>query len=171
MAEPDGFETFVTQRQGALLRLAWALTGDRQLAEDLAQAALVRLWVRWNRVAKDDLDPWPYLQRVTVSINSSWSRRRWRGEIPARSIDQSVAAPEAMVNVDDRDAVRRWLELLPTRQRAVIVLRYLEDLSVGEAAHRLDCSAGTIKSQTAKALTHIREASAQTSNAEVEDES
>lgn len=147
---------FVSVRQASLVRLGWSLTGDRQLGEDLAQAALARLWTRWATVSSGG-DPWPYLQRVAVSLASSWRRRRWRGEVPSLSVPDVVDHFDGVVSVQETDSVERWLALLPVRQRAVIVLRFLFDLSVADSADRLGCSEGTVKSQTAKALRTLRE--------------
>lgn len=151
MAESDGLAEFVAARQGELLRFAWGLTGDWQRAEDLAQTALARMLPRWERVD----DPWPYLQRTTVSVYATWWRRRWRGEIPTGDMPEQ-AAPDQFDEVDEHDTVGRWLRVLPVRQRAVIVARYVGDLSVEDTAQALGCSAGTVKSQTAKALHRLR---------------
>jgi RNA polymerase sigma factor (sigma-70 family) len=101
-------------------------------------------------------DPWPYLQRIAVSLASSWRRRLWRGEIPSASIVEAADRFDGHAAVHASDSIERWLALLPARQRAVIVLRFLFDLSVTETADLLRCSQGTVKSQTAKALTTLR---------------
>jgi RNA polymerase sigma-70 factor (sigma-E family) len=152
MAESEDFTAFVIARQAGLVRLGWALTGDRQLGEDLAQATLDRLWARWARISRRG-DPWPYAQRVAVSLAATWWRRRWRHvELVGSPRPDAPADTDDFVAVDTRDMVTRWLATLPRRQRAVIVLRFLSDLSVDETAQILHCSTGTVKSQTAKAL-------------------
>lgn len=156
MAAEDPFAEFVRRRQVELVRLGWALTGDRQLGEDLAQSALQRMWPKWNRVCGDG-EPYAYVQRVMINLWCTWRGRRWR------QMERLVAAPPERHAVDgdaDRlaasEQVDRWLAALPPRQRAVVTLRFLFDLSVEESAQRLGCSPGTVKSQTAKALEHLR---------------
>lgn len=155
-ATEDAFADFVRHRQVELVRVGWALTGDRQLGEDLAQTALQRLWPRWEHVSSRG-EPYAYVQRIMVNLWSSWRGRRWR------QVEQIVEAPPERHDddgdagrLDANDEVDRWLATLPPRQRAVVSLRFLLDLSVDETAARLGCSSGTVKSQTAKALEHLR---------------
>jgi RNA polymerase sigma-70 factor (sigma-E family) len=155
-ATEDTFADFVRRRQVELVRLGWALTGDRYLGEDLAQTALQRLWPQWNRVSSNG-EPLAYVQRIMVNLWSSWRGRRWR------RMEETVEAPpdrdaerSDAERLDANDEVDRWLAALPPRQRAVVMLRFLLDLSVDETAGRLGCSPGTVKSQTAKALEHLR---------------
>lgn len=154
-ATEDTFAEFVRHRQVQLVRMGWALTGDRQLGEDLAQTALQRLWPRWDRVSARG-EPYAYVQRTMINLWSSWRGRRWR------QVERTVEAPperqsDADVDrLDANDEVDRWLARLPPRQRAVVTLRFLLDLSVDDTAERLGCSSGTVKSQTAKALEHLR---------------
>lgn len=148
----DGFDEFVLARSPALLRSAWLLTGNRATAEDLVQAALVRTWSRWGRLESVE-GAEPYVRRVMVTLYATWWRRRWRAEVPTETLpDQPDAGPD----LDLRESVRTALATLPRRQRAVIVLRFVEDLSVDETARVLGCTAGTVKSQTAKALASLR---------------
>lgn len=156
-ATEEAFADFVRRRQVELARLGWALTGDRQLGEDLVQAALQRLWPHWDRVSSRG-ESYAYAQRIMVNLWSSWRGRRWRQmeqvveALPDRDADEDEAD-----RLDANDEVDRWLTTLPPRQRAVVTLRFLLDLSVAETAERLGCSTGTVKSQTAKALDHLRE--------------
>lgn len=152
---PMTFEGFVTYRSGALLRLALLLTGDRGRAEDLLQTALVKAWRAWSRI---DGDPEPYVRRIMVTTAASVWRRRWTGEVP-------VADPRdgASPDIPDGEAaevaaldLRAALLHLPMRQRACVVLRYVEDLTEQQTADALGCSVGTVKSQTAKALARLR---------------
>jgi RNA polymerase sigma-70 factor (sigma-E family) len=149
------FSAFVAAHQAELVRLGWALTGDRQLGEDLAQSALARLWPRWSQVAASG-QPVAYTQRIMVNLFSSWrQRRRWRGEVvSAQPADRAVE--DQTRRVAEYDALDHALAGLPPRQRAVIVLRFLVDLDVTQTAKRLGCSTGTVKSQTAKALRALR---------------
>ena len=155
LTDRDAFTAFVEQRWTALLRLTWALTADRQLGEDLAQATLGRLWARWANVSRGG-DPWPYTQRIAVTLASTWRRRRWTSEVVVRDLPDAPATDDTVRNADTREDVARWLRDLPRRQRAVVVLRFLADLSVEETAEVIGCSQGTVKSQTAKALGHLR---------------
>ena len=156
MSDREAFTAFVQQRWTPLVRLSWALTGDRQLGEDLAQATLDRVWRRWQNVSAGG-DPWPYTQRIAVSLASTWRRRRWHTEV----VTSDVAEPRPLATATAdlvlyRDRVARWLNELPGKQRAVVTLRFLADLSVEETAAIAGCSTGTVKSQTAKALAHLR---------------
>jgi RNA polymerase sigma-70 factor (sigma-E family) len=149
------FVAFVAARQAALVRLGWALTGDRQLGEDLAQAAFDRLWPRWRRIAAEG-DPWPYLQRIAVNLATTWWRRRYRHlEVLTDSVPERVAAGDP-ASADLRAVVAGWLPTLPPGQRASVVLRFMCDLSVAETAEIMCCSAGTVKSQTTRALNALR---------------
>ncbi len=155
MRDPERFDWFVKQRQGQLLRLAWSLTGEREAAADLAQEALVRLWRAWDRL---DADPsWPYLRRILVSVFLTSKRRRWHGEQPADDVDRP-AGVDVAGQVATEELIAAWLATLPPRQRAAVVLRYLDDLSVEATAELLGCQPGTVKSQTARALDHLRAA-------------
>jgi RNA polymerase sigma-70 factor (sigma-E family) len=154
-ATEDAFAAFVRHRQVELVRLGWALTGDRQLGEDLAQTALQRLWPRWDHVSASG-EPYAYAQRIMVNLWSSWRGRRWRQMERVVETPPDRHAEGDADRLDANDEVDRWLATLPSRQRAVITLRFLLDMSVDETAERLGCSAGTVKSQTAKALGHLR---------------
>ena len=150
--DDEGFRAFVAARQRALLRSAWLLTGDWQSAEDLVQTALVRAWPHWRRL-RDAEHAEAYVRRVMLNTFSSWWRRRWRGETPTADLpDRAAEADDADVRAVLLDAVR----LLPKRQRAVVVLRFFDDLTEARAAEVLGCSVGTVKSQAAKALATLR---------------
>jgi RNA polymerase sigma-70 factor (sigma-E family) len=150
-ADEPGFHEFVLARRGALLRTAYLLTGSHADAEDLVQAALVRCVPRWKRIADR---PEPYVRQVLARESiSRWRARRWR--------EQHVAAvpegPAAAVDADDRLALRQALRSLPPRQRAVIVLRYYEDLTERQTAAQLGIAVGTVKSQARDGLARLRE--------------
>jgi len=155
MEEIDGFTAFAVSRRGSLVQLGWAMTGDRHLAEDLAQATLDRLWRRWPQISAES-NVWPYAQRTLMSISATWWRRRWRSEYPVGSLPDVPSGRDLADEQDTRQIVHGWLRGLPRRQRAVIVLRFLADLSVEQTAQVLDCSTGTVKSQTSKALAGLR---------------
>jgi RNA polymerase sigma-70 factor (sigma-E family) len=147
------FEEFVTARGPRLLRVAWLLTGDAQLAEDLLQTVLAKVWPKWHRIA--DENPEAYVRTSLVNTSASWSQRRWHGEVPHDSLPD-VTAADVFAAVDLEHALAAAVRRLPARQRAVIVLRYFEDLSVEETAKVLECRPGTVKSQAAKAMRVLR---------------
>lgn len=152
MATDVGFDEFVLSRSPALLRTAYLLVHDLQLAEDLVQSSLTKAWFAWHRI---DGDPEPYVRRIMVTTAASWWRRRSSRETPLARVPEGATtghAPFASRNTDLWDALDR----LPRRQRAVIVLRYVEDLTESETAYLLGCSIGTVKSQGFKALAKLR---------------
>lgn len=149
--EAEAFSAFVTARYEALARTAFLLTGDRGHAEDLVQTALLKTLRGWDRLRDPDAAT-AYTRTVMVRLAGRWSRRRWRGEIPTQLFDAS--GPES-----DRDAaldVQAALRALPWQQRAVLVLRYFDDLSEHETAAVLGCSDGTVKSRAHRALAALR---------------
>lgn len=150
------FTDFVRGRSTALLRTAVLLTGgDRGHAEDLLQGVLERMYVRWGRIQGP---PEAYARRALVhaSINR-WRGRRRRPELPLLGPDPCVEAADDASRVDLRDALVRELLTLPPRQRAVLVLRYFDDLPEAEIAEALGCSVGTVKSQASRALARLRQ--------------
>ncbi|HEX8004353.1 MAG TPA: SigE family RNA polymerase sigma factor [Mycobacteriales bacterium] len=146
------FAEFVAARQRALLRAGWLLTGDWASAEDLVQTALVRTWPHWHRLPDADRAE-AYVRRVMFTTYASWWRRRWRGETPTADLPDRAAGA---ADTDLRAALVAAVLRLPRRQRAVVVLRFLDDLTEARAAEVLGCSVGTVKSQTAKALATLR---------------
>jgi RNA polymerase sigma-70 factor (sigma-E family) len=154
-APPDGFVEFVATRSGVLLRSAWLLTGDMGKAEDLLQTVLALVWPRWPRVAQGG-NPEAYIRRVLFSTYLSWWRRRWRFEVPSPALPEAGDRSDLAGESATRDALQRALAKLSRQQRAVVVLRYVEDLSVAETAHLLGCSPGTVKVQASRALATLR---------------
>ncbi len=153
--EAEGFAQFVEMRERALQRTAWLLTGDWALAEDLVQTALARTWPHWARIRRRD-DPEIYVRRVLVNTWATWTRRRWRGELAAASVPDSVDPGDFATEVAVRMAVRGALGSLTDRQRAVLVLRVFDDLSEAQVAQVLGCALGTVKSTMAQALARLR---------------
>jgi RNA polymerase sigma-70 factor (sigma-E family) len=149
--DQDGFQEFVVARRPALLRTAYLLTGSHADAEDLVQTTLIKVVPRWKRIADR---PEPYVRQVLARESiSRWRRRRWR-EIPAHRLpDRPVDGPDA----ERRVALSRALGALPPRQRAVIVLRYYEDLTEKDTASVLGIAVGTVKSQAREALARLRD--------------
>lgn len=152
MAEPDGFRLFVIARSPGLVRAAWLLTGDLATAEDLVQTALAKVWSRWDQVDRQDA----YVRRVMMSTFLTWNRRRWHAELAVGELPDTVEASNDLHMVELRWSVARALRALPRRQRAVMVLRYFEDLTEVQVAQVLSCSVGTVKSQNAKAIKKLR---------------
>jgi RNA polymerase sigma-70 factor (sigma-E family) len=148
------FEEFVAARGDRLYRAAWLLTGDAHAAEDLLQTVLARVWPKWSRIAGDN--PEAYARRALVNTYASWWRRRWRGETPTQELPDDTAVRDVFAEVDLAQSLAAAVGRLPPRQRAVVVLRYFEDLSVEETAQVLGCRPGTVKSQAAKALRILR---------------
>lgn len=147
-----GFDDFVRTRSKALLRVAYLLTGNRHTAEDLLQEVLEQICVRWRRI---DGAPEAYARRALVNRSSNrWRRLVRRPEAPLGDLDPG--RPDHADRVVVRDAVVLALRDLPPRQRAAVVLRYLDDLSITEAAAALGCSEGTVKSNAARGLERLR---------------
>jgi RNA polymerase sigma-70 factor (sigma-E family) len=147
------FDDFVRARSAALLRVAYLLTGDRHAAEDLLQEVLEQVYVRWRRVR---VTPEAYARRALVNRAANrWRRRSRRPERALGGIE--VSAPDQTENLLVREAVVAALRALPPRQRAAVVLRFLEDLPVAEVARALDCSEGAVKSHTSRGLAKLRE--------------
>jgi RNA polymerase sigma-70 factor (sigma-E family) len=155
------FEDFVVAASSRLFTMALVVCGhQRAEAEDLLQSVLERAYRRWARICRDG-DPERYVRRMLVNASvDRWRRLRRRPELLVRSPAGGQVVADQAATVADRDELLRALATLPVRQRAVIVLRYLEDLSETQTAAVLGCSAGTVKSQTSRALTRLREVTA-----------
>ncbi|MGP3934573.1 SigE family RNA polymerase sigma factor [Nonomuraea sp. KM88] len=148
------FGAFVAARATSLLRVAYLACGDETEAEDLLQTALERTYRSWDRVLHDS--PEPYVRRVIINAAISRARRRAiLNIIPMHSPPERAARA---TDVDLRHVLMEALRALPPRQRAVVVLRYWEDLSETQTAEVLGCSVGTVKSQASKAMAKLRAA-------------
>ena len=150
----EDFSAFAVSRWPGLVRLAFGLTGDRWAAEDLAQATLARAYVAWRRVSRAD-DPDAYLRRILVNTSNRRFRRHRVAEQPGDPPETAVEGPADLVG--ERAALLAALRQLPPRQRAVVVLRYWEDLPDAQIAAALGCSPGTVRSQLSRALAKLRE--------------
>lgn len=150
----EEFRDFVAARSGALLRTAYLLTGDWATAEDLLQTALTKTYLAWKRLGGIEAIE-PYARRVMVNTSTSWWRRRWHGERPTEVLPERAGVDEIEQQLD-RDLLWRHLKALPARQRAVLVLRFYEDMSEAQTAALLEISPGTVKSQTSRALNTLR---------------
>ena len=152
---PPAFDDYVSARGADLLRTAWLLTGDHQRAEDLVQTALGKVWPHWSRITRDGSGSYDaYVRRVMMTTYIAWWRRRWNGEYPTELLPERPAA--ATDTTELRRDLLAALATLPRGQRAVVVLRYFEDLTEQQVAETLGVSAGTVKSQTSKALAQLR---------------
>ncbi|MER6951252.1 SigE family RNA polymerase sigma factor [Nonomuraea sp. NPDC000554] len=149
VADRATYQDFVATRSDRLLRTAYLLTRDWATAEDLLQESLAKAWFAWPGVD----EPEPYVRRVMVTTYTSWWRRRWRRELPSDTLPDE---PSSDTVSDERETLWQAVGRLPARQRAVVVLRFYEDLPVTEVARLLGCEPGTVKSQTSKALAKLR---------------
>ena len=147
------FTEFVTARSGSLIRLAYVLTGDQPAAEELLQTALTRTAGRWESI---HTAPEAYVRQIMYREQVNWWRRRRRETTMADLPDQAVAVPA--ISVETRLTLQEALRALPTGKRAVLYLRYLEDLPEAQVADILGCSVGTVRSQTHKAIAQLKSA-------------
>lgn len=154
MSDRDiAFAEYFAARSSAMRATAFLLCGDWHRAEDLVQTTFTKLYLRWNRVQRHEaLDP--YVRKALVSAFIDEGRWGWwRRERPHEHRFERAAEPEPS---DDRVTLMRALAQVPPRQRAVLVLRYWQDLSVDDTAAALGCSPGTVKSQAARGLDTLR---------------
>jgi RNA polymerase sigma-70 factor (sigma-E family) len=155
-AVDPALEGFVAARTGALVRAAYLLTGDRGLAEDLVQTVFIKVAPRWGRIVAAG-DPEGYVRTVLYREHvSRWRLHRGREVLSAEGGLTDAPSPDQADMVLERLALGGLLAQLNRRQRAVLVLRYYEDLSEGATARVLNCSVGTVRSQTARALAKLR---------------
>jgi RNA polymerase sigma-70 factor (sigma-E family) len=152
----DDFADFAAVETPRLFRLALLLTGSPHDAWDLVQETLIRCGVKWNRISEYD-DPHSWAQRVLLNLNvSRW--RRLRREFPSPLSESAIPGLTSSESwVEHTAELFAALKALPPRQRAVVALRFLEDLSESQTANRLGCSVGTVKSQQSKALHRLRQ--------------
>jgi RNA polymerase sigma-70 factor (sigma-E family) len=154
-ARDEEFSAFVAGSARRLRRVAFLLCGDWQLAEDLVQTALVKLYLAWDRVrSAAALDA--FLRTTLVREFLNEGRRPWRRERPLANLPE-VPLAEGEFATEDRLLVRQALAQVPPRQRTVLVLRFLDDCDVAETARVMGCSEGTVKSQTARGLDRLRQ--------------
>ncbi len=171
MGREDEFAAFVAARYRALVRTGLLLTGDTGHAEDLAQSALIRTYLAWGRL-REPASAEAYARRTLVRLAVRARQRRWTGEVAAGNPVPGMAGAAGMAGVTGAAAarqpgepvhdlaldVRRALGALPAGQRAVLVLRYLDDYSEADTARLLGISPGTVKSRAARGLASLRQA-------------
>jgi RNA polymerase sigma-70 factor (sigma-E family) len=147
------FDEFVARALPSLLGYAHRLTADASEAEDLVQAALVKTMGRWDTIERRD-DPLVYVRRVMINTHITWWRR-WSARVTVGAVPENAAAEHTRLS-DDQDEVRRALRALPPRQRAVLVLRFYDDMSEAQIAETLGCRPGTVKSQASRGIATLR---------------
>jgi RNA polymerase sigma-70 factor (sigma-E family) len=152
----EEFAELVHACWASLYRTAYLILGDRTDAEDLVQTALAKTYANWRKVRNIEAAP-GYARTTMVNTAASWFRKKgWRNERPTEALPESAHSSRLETDLSDRRTVIDALGTLPPRQRAVVVLRYYEDLSVAQVAHALGITAGTVKSQTSEALSKLR---------------
>ena len=152
--DPHGFHEFAAARGASLFRTACLLCGDRHLAEDLVQTTLGKLYASWRRVQRAD-NPGAYARTVLMRTYLSHVRKHSSKETPWRRLPETAAteADQAL-----RVTLLNGLAQLPAKDRAVLVLRYWEDLSVEDVASALRLSNGAVRNRSMRALGRLREA-------------
>ena len=162
-ARDDDFVAFVDARSAALLRTARLLTaGDQHAAEDLVQTSLEKAYVAWPRIQRKGAQEAYVRSIMTRAAIDRTRQRRRRGEVVT---DEVPDVPVEPVGPEDRDQVFALLAALSPRQRAVMVLRYYDDLSEAQIAQALGCSAGAVKSHASRALSVMRSMTTETTGA------
>jgi RNA polymerase sigma-70 factor (sigma-E family) len=147
------FEEFVAARSTSLIRLAYVLTADQHAAEDLLQSALTKAAAHWGRIRTS---PDAYVRRIMYREQvGRWRSRARRPETTLACLPE-LPAEDLVPGIDARLALQQALRALPAGKRAVLALRYLEDLPEAQVADILGCSVGTVRSQTHKAVRQLR---------------
>lgn len=148
----DEFAELVHACWAGLYRTAYLMLGDAAEAEDLVQTALAKTYASWRKVRSVEAAP-GYARTTLVNTAASWFRKKgWRNERPTDVLPET----QHEADLSDRPVLMDALATLPPRQRAVVVLRFYEDLSVSQVARALDVTEGTVKSQTSEALSKLR---------------
>lgn len=148
------FDEYVVTRSGALLRLAYLLTGDGHRAEDLVQDTLERLCRRWSRMTHV-ADPHAYARKILLNQHLTWRRKRVSRELVVADLPERTARDETEA-IGVRHLLWQRIGTLPPRQRAVVVLRYYEDLADADIAEALGISSVTVRSTALRALAKLR---------------
>lgn len=152
--DQHAFSRAVTDHHAELARFAFRLCGDAGLAEDVVAEAYAKVWPRWHRGRVDDLVP--YLRRSVANEVYGRGRRRKREQLNAFRVVERPGTGQFEAGVGDRDALAAAIDRLPLRQRVVVVLRIVDDLSEQATADLLGVPAGTVKSRLSRALDSLR---------------
>jgi RNA polymerase sigma-70 factor (sigma-E family) len=155
MRDEAAFVEFAHSARGRLRRTAYLLCGDWDQASDHVQEGLIRVYVAWPRLQRAGRE-YAYARKAVVSAFLDHRRRRSSSEVPTEHDTAIASGLDVAETVVARQALMRALADLPPRQRACVVLRYFDDLSVADTATALGCSEGTVKSQTSRALDSLR---------------
>ncbi|HYY11116.1 MAG TPA: SigE family RNA polymerase sigma factor [Kineosporiaceae bacterium] len=153
----DDLDTFAVARGPALRRFAFLLCGDRHRAEDLVQSTLAKVLRQWPRVAAME-HPEAYVRQVLVREHLAWWRRRASREVVIAELPDRTQGGDFTTTAAERDEAWRLLATLPARQRAVLVLRFYEDLDDAAVARALGTSESTVRSNAARGLATLRRA-------------
>ena len=151
----EQFRAFAAASRASMVRTAFLVCGDADEAHDLVQLTLMRVHRRWGAIVRVD-DPQVYARRVLLNLASNWWRRRLRVRLEPLDPYDAPSTVDAIDQVNLRDELWRAVHRLPPRTRAVLVLRYFEDMSEADAANVLDCSVGSVKSQASRGLAQLR---------------
>ncbi|GAA1581300.1 SigE family RNA polymerase sigma factor [Kribbella sancticallisti] len=159
MAERDkAFVEFVAAAKPSLRRTAYLIGGDWHTADDVVQETLYKLYLAWPKVQRAG-NPFAYARRMLVNVAYDGGRRPWRREVSSAVVPEyAVHSGDFAAGHAERDEVLEALRALSPRQRACIVLRYYEDLSVEQTAQILGCSESTVRSQASRGLETLRKA-------------
>lgn len=149
------FTDFMSARSASLFRTAYLIVGDHQLAQDLVQESLIKTYVAWSRL-RDVSNAEAYARRTVVTTAISWRRRRSFHEQPSDLL-HDVAVADPAEGVAAHTSAVAALRTLPPRQRAAVVLRYYEDLSLARTAEVMGCSVGAVKSHVSTGLSRLRD--------------
>ena len=168
MSTDQEFAEFVTARWSSLYRLAYLLAASPAGAEDLLQTTLEMAYMNWSRISGMEHAE-AYVRRMLANTLVSSRRRRWTGEQPYDELPEPAGRSSDELPLLDRAVIWPLVCALPARQRAVIVLRYYEDLSEAQIADVLGCRPGTVKSQSSAGLAALRRALAATGVGEAAD--
>ncbi len=151
------FDAFARASGDRLLRTAYLLTGNWATAQDLVQSALTSTWTHWSRI-REPAAAEAYARRCLARTSASWWRRKWTGEQPTSELPERASPHDAFAGaVDTSVAVLAALGRLDAKSRAVLVMRFFDDLSEADTATALGISPGTVKSRTSRALARLRE--------------
>ncbi len=151
----ERFHAFVVSRTPALMRFAYRLTGERHAAEDLLQSALAKTVAKWRSLQHED--PEGYVRVVMLREQISWWRRLRRYRETPLADDLELVGDDLSGQSDLRMAMRHALSRLSPAHRAVLVLRYYDDLTETQIAQALNCSVGTVRSRTHRAMARLRQ--------------